>query len=147
MFVTFIFCILGVGTTKLSQGVWTSKLVDLHHTWLGLAYSAMASGVLSILSRISGQPRPDFIDRCQPNPGVYKDDSIILYRAGIVDVSVCTTTDIKLLQNGFMSFPSGHATSKLIHTNILYSILIIQRSWLCWSCIPIIFPCSPAFGL
>lgn len=113
MFVTFIFCIRGVGNTTPSQRVWRSKLVDLHHTWLGLAYSAMASGVFSILSQISGQPRPDFIERCQPDPGAYKDDNIMLYRAGIVDTSVCMTTDIKLLQSGFMSFPSGHATSKL----------------------------------
>ncbi|KAH8670104.1 phosphatidic acid phosphatase type 2/haloperoxidase, partial [Tricladium varicosporioides] len=128
MFVTFIFCIWGVGNITPSRRVWRSKLVDLHHTWLGLAYAAMASGVLSILSQISGQPRPDFIERCKPNPEAYKDDSIMLYRAGVTNTSICMTTDIKLLQSGFMSFPSGHATTGFAGLAYLSYFLALRLS-------------------
>lgn len=49
----------------------------------------------------------DLLDRCQPRTGAA---NAIPY--GLATSAICTTVDIGRLQEGFRSFPSGHASSK-----------------------------------
>jgi diacylglycerol diphosphate phosphatase / phosphatidate phosphatase len=73
----------------------------------------------------AGRPRPDLIDRvghlyskqtishhlpltqCQPAPG--SADAAVY---GLVDYTICTQTDDGILQDGFRSLISGHASRK-----------------------------------
>ncbi|KAI8326359.1 PAP2-domain-containing protein [Martensiomyces pterosporus] len=77
---------------------------DFHCTVLGIFLAMGLNNVATnILKNACGRPRPDFIDRCQPN--VTKDPPL-----GLVDYRVCTQTDLKYLHEGMRSFPSGHAS-------------------------------------
>lgn len=52
-----------------------------------------------------GKPRPDLIDRCQPSV------TIDPQPFGLLNSTICKQTDKALLNDGFMSFPSGHSSS------------------------------------
>jgi hypothetical protein len=52
-----------------------------------------------------GKPRPDLIDRCQPS--VTSDPQPF----GLSNSTICKQTDKNLLNDGFMSFPSGHSST------------------------------------
>jgi membrane-associated phospholipid phosphatase len=64
-----------------------------------------------------GKPRPDLLDRCKPDAANYRKYIVADYAAVagfnpqwvLVSDAICTTTDDALLNDGFRSFPSGHA--------------------------------------
>jgi hypothetical protein len=68
---------------------------------LGLA---LTGSVTQFVKITVGRPRPDIIDRCQP-PAGSADPPF-----GLTDWTICTQTDIKILRDGFRSFPSGHSS-------------------------------------
>lgn len=79
------------------------KFVLFHVSLLAFAISVLMNGfVTNFLKVYIGRPRPDFLARCQPAEGTDQE--------GLVDVSVCTTTDMSSLKDGFKSLPSGHAS-------------------------------------
>ncbi|ODV89326.1 hypothetical protein CANCADRAFT_3953 [Tortispora caseinolytica NRRL Y-17796] len=71
---------------------------------LGLVTSLSLAGfITSIFKNFLGQPRPDFIARCEP--------ALNTPHHGLVNVSVCTTTHLERLADGMRSMPSGHASN------------------------------------
>jgi diacylglycerol diphosphate phosphatase/phosphatidate phosphatase len=60
------------------------------------------------LKNAIGKPRPDLIDRCQPNPGTEDPKPF-----GLSNITICTRhVGDPILKDGFRSFPSGHSSSK-----------------------------------
>ncbi|KAJ2703358.1 hypothetical protein FB645_003922 [Coemansia sp. IMI 203386] len=77
---------------------------DFHCTVLGIFIAmGLNNTATNILKNAVGRPRPDFIDRCQPN--ITENPPLKL-----VDYRVCTQTDLSYLHEGMRSFPSGHAS-------------------------------------
>lgn len=62
----------------------------------------MTSLLTNIIKNAVGRPRPDVISRCKPASGTPRDT--------LVTISVCTQTDMHMLQDGWRSFPSGHSS-------------------------------------
>ena len=83
------------------------RLWELNCGILGLFLSFMLTYVVTgTLKNAIGKPRPDLIARCAPKEG-----SADPLPFGISDSSICTQTDMSLLNDGFRSFPSGHSSS------------------------------------
>ena len=88
---------------------------------MGLALSLASAFMITQGMKIMfGRPRPDLLDRCQPN---LDDDSIANHTVGgfgdpafsegvLVAWQICQQRDRGILDDGFQSFPSGHASSK-----------------------------------
>ncbi|KAL7411515.1 phosphatidic acid phosphatase type 2/haloperoxidase [Mrakia frigida] len=101
----FLICLLFpvVVILIVSLGVLRSAW-DLHSGLLGLILSlAVTSTATNIIKICVGRPRPDLLDRCQPAAGLSNPTPYTLSSS-----SICTRTD--LLNDGFRSFPSGHAS-------------------------------------
>lgn len=86
---------------------------------MGLGLSlATAFMITQGMKLLFGKPRPDLLSRCRPdldriaratvNPIGNNFDSLWV----LVTSDVCTNTDDDILQDGFKSFPSGHASCK-----------------------------------
>ncbi|ODA76592.1 hypothetical protein RJ55_07862 [Drechmeria coniospora] len=117
-----IICILLVpgGTVpKNTPGslVWKRKLWELHVGLLGLLMAVGSSFFfISGMKNMCGKPRPDLLSRCQPdiaNASSYQvggfrgeSNASLLYSGDI-----CTQTDKYKLDDGFRSYPSGHAAA------------------------------------
>jgi diacylglycerol diphosphate phosphatase/phosphatidate phosphatase len=80
------------------------SLYDMHQAYLGLSIALTSTTFFVRLFKIFiGRPRPDFIARCQP-PMDATDPPL-----GLSTIDICTQTNLGLLYNGMMSFPSGHS--------------------------------------
>lgn len=78
---------------------------DLHNSYLGLVLSLSVTGVITQFTKLTvGRPRPDVISRCMPPAGSVDPPF------GLTTASICTQTDIAILNDGFRSFPSGHSS-------------------------------------
>ena len=87
---------------------------------MGLALSVvLAYTITQGLKNLFGKPRPNMLDRCNPDI-----TNINKYSVGnfsekfnvewiLVDVAICQQTDKSFLNDGFQSFPSEHASSRL----------------------------------
>lgn len=72
-------------------------------TLLSFAISAVLTGCLTdIIKNAVGRPRPDLLDRCQPDPKTKPNQ--------LVTIDVCTAPDGYTLHDGWRSFPSGHSS-------------------------------------
>lgn len=69
---------------------------------------ALTISITTVIKVLVGRPRPDIIARCRPESGA---ENGVPY--GLVTSAICTTTNLGRLQEGFRSFPSGHASSEL----------------------------------
>lgn len=96
--------------------VWKRKLWELHTGWLGLALSLVSAWFITNgLKNLMGKPRPDLLSRCQPdiaNLGSYVVGGIanISSNGQLVSGAICKNPDTSLVNDGFRSFPSGHAS-------------------------------------
>jgi hypothetical protein len=100
--------------------IYSRKLQSLNASLLGLGVSLATSTVIFTgVKNLTGKPRPNFLSLCDPDL-----DNIGKYTVGgfgaefnrlwvMVDVEICRQTDKGGLRDGFRSFPSGFATSKL----------------------------------
>lgn len=75
---------------------------------------ALTGSLSNILKLMAGRPRPDLIARCMPvsgsaNPAVF----------GLLDDSICTQTNNKIMKDGFASFISAHASCSCLVCIIL----------------------------
>ena len=97
--------------------VWKRKLWELHMGWIGLGLSLVLAWFFTQgMKNMFGKPRPDLLDRCQPDVQNAADYVVggfagenplgLLYSARI-----CQQSDQDKLDDGFRSYPSGHASS------------------------------------
>jgi membrane-associated phospholipid phosphatase len=113
--------------------VWQRKLWEWFTGWTGLALSLASATIITngkqshasrgmfvsnhhlAIKNLCGHWRPDLLARCQPdiaNLGSYAVGGYINTTDGVylVSAAACQTTDSSLLNDGFRSFPSGHAS-------------------------------------
>ncbi|KAI0009092.1 PAP2 superfamily-domain-containing protein [Xylariaceae sp. FL0662B] len=104
--------------------IWKRKLWELHTGWLGLALSLMSAWIITQgMKNLFGKPRPDMLSRCQPdiiNVAKYivgfntpSDEGTLggPYNGQLVSADICKNPDRVVLDDGFRSYPSGHASS------------------------------------
>ncbi|EKG18370.1 Phosphatidic acid phosphatase type 2/haloperoxidase [Macrophomina phaseolina MS6] len=104
---------------------WRRKLWELFTGLLGLAFSAVLSFFLTqSMKNLFGKPRPDFIDRCNPDVSRMPQYTVGGYSSELLEgTSVHVTWEIcnskdgggvgkAEFDDGFRSFPSGHCTSE-----------------------------------
>ncbi|BCR83220.1 phosphatase PAP2 family protein [Aspergillus chevalieri] len=88
------------GPYRLKDRLW-----EFNCGFLGLLLSqGLAFVITQVLKNACGKPRPDIIDRCQPN--VTQDPQPF----GLSNYTICTG-DPEILKDGFKSWPSGHSSS------------------------------------
>ncbi|KAJ4514848.1 putative diacylglycerol pyrophosphate phosphatase 1 [Exophiala dermatitidis] len=93
--------------SRFNRYTFTDRLWELNCGWLGLLLAQGAAFVITgTLKNLCGKPRPDLIDRCQPQTGAA--DGVPY---GLVTKAICTQQDEAIMQDGFRSFPSGHSSS------------------------------------
>ncbi|KAG4423612.1 hypothetical protein IFR04_003294 [Cadophora malorum] len=109
--------------------IWQRKLWEWHTGWLGLALSLAFSFIITQgMKNLFGKPRPDLLSRCQAD-FENKDDYVIGGFANIssefllYSASICKNPDTPMLNDGFMSYPSGHAS--FAAGGLIYLSLII----------------------
>lgn len=97
--------------------IWRRKLWEWNTGWLGLALGlATAFLVTNGMKNLFGKPRPDLLSRCDPDLAHIRDHVVGGYAGqvdeGILLVSHTICRNRALLDDGFRSFPSGHASCK-----------------------------------
>ena len=94
------------------------RLWEWNTAWLGLAAAYAGTFVfVDGLKGLTGKPRPDMLSRCLPDYSRIQDFAIGARGTGGSDVilvswQICTQKDLSLINDGFTSFPSGHAACK-----------------------------------
>jgi membrane-associated phospholipid phosphatase len=97
--------------------IWKRKLWELHIGWLGLGLSLVLAWFFTQgMKNMFGKPRPDLLARCEPDTenaanfvvGGFAGENTLgrLYSARI-----CQNSDSDRVDDGFRSYPSGHASS------------------------------------
>ncbi|KAI1165137.1 acid phosphatase/Vanadium-dependent haloperoxidase [Nemania serpens] len=107
-----------------SSLIWKRKLWELHMGWLGLALSLISAWIVTQgMKNLFGKPRPDLLSRCVPDVAnamkhvvgfsipILAGATKPAYNGQLVSASICTSTDKAFLDDGFRSYPSGHASS------------------------------------
>jgi len=78
---------------------------DFHNATLGAILGLSLTGAVTQVVKLTvGRPRPDILDRCQPPAGL-SDPPYQLSNS-----TICTQTNVAIMQDGFRSFPSGHSS-------------------------------------
>lgn len=97
--------------------VWRRKLWELHVGLLGLALSLCSAWWFTQgMKNLFGKPRPDLIARCEPdvaNASKYVVGGILQgsMNGQLYSADICKQTDSHKLDDGWRSYPSGHASS------------------------------------
>ncbi|KAL8925969.1 MAG: hypothetical protein Q9172_001972 [Xanthocarpia lactea] len=92
------------------------KLWELHTGWIGLALTLALSFMFTQgMRNLFGKPRPDLLSRCDPDYENQADYALggfpqVLNGLYLVSSTICRQTDKTILNEGFASFPSGHAS-------------------------------------
>ncbi|TID31110.1 hypothetical protein CANINC_000354 [Pichia inconspicua] len=95
-------------------------LWDIHQSILG-SFGAISSQLILVVvvKNITGIPRPDFLQRCQPNYNDVTDFQL-------ATDAICSTADEPLINEGFRSFPSGHS-STVFASQVFLSLFLIGK--------------------
>jgi len=98
---------------------WQRKLWEVNAGLLGLGVSlATATIIFTGVKNLTGKPRPDFLERCQPSLDHIADHTVGGFGQQVsplwvmVDGEICQQPDRRWLNDAFRSFPSGYATSE-----------------------------------
>jgi len=97
--------------------IWRRAAWDFHITVLGLFATATATIFMTeSLKVLMGKPRPDCLARCQPDLSSVSNFVVggLANPSGtgqLVSKAICTGTDSFIVNDGFKSFPSGHAST------------------------------------
>lgn len=113
-------CVPGFAFSKANSRstVWRIKAWELEKGWAGLGLGvALAFFITQGMKNLIGKPRPNMLDRCQPDLsdisshiiGGYGQDLSV--RWTLVSASICTQQDVRILNDGFRSWPSGHSSA------------------------------------
>ncbi|KAM7202434.1 PAP2 superfamily domain containing protein [Rhypophila sp. PSN 637] len=136
-----IICLIFVPGSTVPKGtpkslIWRRKLWELHAGWLGLALSGVATWLItSGMKNLFGKPRPDLLSRCDPDlaniskyiVGFVGGTNNASIAGQLVSAAICRTTDKHLLDDGFRSYPSGHASSSA--SGLIYLSLFIASKF------------------
>lgn len=76
----------------------------------------------------------DLLDRCQPPPGL-SDPEYKLF-----DSSICTQTNLRIMRDGFRSFPSGHSSSMCVMCYMYLGTDCQCFSVICWTWLLCVLP-------
>ena len=106
---------------------WRRKVWEWNTAWMGLGVAIAGTFFFTEgLKDLSGKPRPDLLARCNPD---LSPSAIAKYRVGgiggvrLVTWHICQSTG-STLNDGFASWPSGHASWS-------WSGLLYLSLWLC----------------
>lgn len=109
--------LIGQGSRSL-HGRYPTRLDSLNTSLLGLGVSlATTTVVVTGVKNLTGKPRPNFLDVCQPDLSRILPSTVGGYGQSIsnlwvlVDGGICRQSDRRLLKDGFRSFPSGYAAA------------------------------------
>ncbi|TFL07365.1 PAP2-domain-containing protein [Pterulicium gracile] len=105
-FALYMVCLVAPFILQAAVNYWTVRSFwDSHNSSLGLVLALALTGSITQVTKVTvGRPRPDLLDRCQPPPGL-SDPEYKLF-----DSSICTQTNLRIMRDGFRSFPSGHSS-------------------------------------
>ncbi|OXV06408.1 hypothetical protein Egran_05824 [Elaphomyces granulatus] len=123
---------------------WIDRLWELNCGILGLLLSqSLAFIITQVLKNATGKPRPDLIDRCQPEAS-----SEALKPFSLSNSSICTG-DHAILKDGFRSWPSGHSSSSFAGLFYLSLFLcgkmhVLDNRGEVWKTIIVMIPCLAA---
>ncbi|EAQ90817.1 hypothetical protein CHGG_02752 [Chaetomium globosum CBS 148.51] len=141
IFLIIVICLIFVPGATVPVGtpkslIWKRKLWELHTGLLGLALSVVAAWFITNgMKNLFGKPRPDLLDRCQPDL-----DNLSKYIIGglkglktattsgqLVSPDICKNPDKSTLDDGFRSYPSGHSSSSA--SGLIYFSLFIASKF------------------
>ena len=104
--------------TSLAQ-TWKQKLWEWNTAWMGLGLGlALTFFFTEGMKNLFGKPRPDLLARCNLDPMAVQPHALGGYGNQLpewnqlVSWTACRSTDRSTLDDGFMSFPSGHSSCK-----------------------------------
>ncbi|PVF96354.1 acid phosphatase/Vanadium-dependent haloperoxidase [Serendipita vermifera] len=115
-YMLYVYCfgvpivVILITTLVFGPGKLKRRLFLLNWGLLGVGASVIAAQIFTeTIKFIVGRPRPDLLSRCKPDAAraqaAFTQTAVTLF-----STSICTTTDVKELNDGFRSFPSGHAS-------------------------------------
>lgn len=106
------------------SAVWRYKLWEWNAAWLGLALAFASSyATAKGLKLLAGKPRPDLLDRCDPdvsNIAKYAVGGLGMELPGapiLVSSEICRRQSKTLTSDGFTSFPSDHSSCMYISSH------------------------------
>lgn len=139
----FIISILFVPGHTVPRGtpqslVWKRKLWELHVGWLGLALSLSSVWFITNgMKNLFGKPRPDALARCNPDlenwtQFIVGGENVNSGYNRLVSADICqgmtNHEDAQgILEDGFRSYPSGHASSAA--AGLIYLSLFIASKF------------------
>jgi membrane-associated phospholipid phosphatase len=107
-----------VSSSTPKKLIWRRKLWEWNTGWMGLALSlALAALFTQGIKNLVGKPRPCLLARCDPDLSAIANSEVDSFAATfnlewvLVNYTICRQTDKSFLDDGFKSFPSGHASS------------------------------------
>lgn len=111
--------------------IWRRKIWEWNAAWMGLGV-ALASTFMATegLKDLAGKPRPDLLDRCDPDLSKVSAYTVgglgadVPGAARLVTAGICRNQAKELRLDGFVSFPSGHASFS-------FAGLMYLSLWLC----------------
>lgn len=113
--------------------IWRRKLWELHVGWLGLALSIASTWFITDgIKNLFGNPRPDMLARCNPDVDNWTKYIVggLNFNGGnhrLVSADICRGVPGRDLNDGFRSFPSGHASSSA--AGLIYLSLFIASKF------------------
>lgn len=125
--IIFLVCVFFVpGSTPIDPQTiatrslkWRRKLWEWNVGWLGLGLALVIAVLITDgMKNLFGKPRPDLLSRCDPDLSRVREHAVGGY-SGHIDEglllvlhTICRNREV--LDDGFRSFPSGHASSEPI---------------------------------
>lgn len=128
--------------------IWKRKLWELHVGWLGLALALVSAWFFTEgMKNMFGKPRPDLLSRCEPDienaakyvVGGYEGETM---NGQLYSADICQQKDSHKLNDGFRSYPSGHASSSA--AGLIYLSLFLASKFAVT--IPFVLPATAAAG-
>ncbi|KAF3481479.1 diacylglycerol pyrophosphate phosphatase [Arthroderma uncinatum] len=114
-----------------SSLVWRRKLWEWNAGWMGLGVAyACTYAATEGMKVLFGKPRPDMLSRCDPDLSDIASHVVsglgqkLAGAPELVSWTICRSTTETTLRDGFVSFPSGHASSS-------FAGLVYLTLWVC----------------
>ena len=112
--------------------IWKQKLWEWNTAWMGLGLGlALTFFFTEGMKNLFGKPRPDLLARCDLDPMAVQSYALGGYGNQLpewnqlVSWTACRQTDRSMLDDGFMSFPSGHSACRSFAEKSLFLSAIL----------------------